>query len=53
MSENIPVYSIQRTYILTAGPKSGKAIVTCNQRIDIPTIEPLPSVKPVFLGIKP
>ena len=35
------LYSIQKTYILTPALKSGKAIVTCNQRIDIPTIEPL------------
>lgn len=35
------VYSIQRTYILTPVLTPKKAIVTCNQRIDIPTIEPL------------
>ena len=34
-------YSIQNTYIINYVPKSGKPIVTCNQRIDIPTIEPL------------
>ena len=34
-------YSIQRTYILTHVLKWGKAVVTCDQRIDIPTIEPL------------
>ena len=34
-------YSIQKTYILTPVLNSGKAIVTCNQRIGIPTIEPL------------
>ena len=40
-SDNTMIYSIQRTYILTPVLKSGKAIVTCGQRIDIPTIEPL------------
>ena len=43
MSENSLVYSIQRTYILTLlRIGSEKPIFTCNQRIDIPTIEPLP-----------
>ena len=48
MSENIPVYSIQRTYIIKSAYKSEKHILTCDERIDIPTIEPLPSVKPVL-----
>ena len=37
----IMVYSIQRTYILNAVLKPKKNIVTCDERIDIPTIEPL------------
>lgn len=41
------LYSIQRTYILNAVLESGKAIVTCDQRIDIPTIEPLTKIKVV------
>lgn len=41
MSENILYYSVQRTYILTDVTRSEKRIMTCNQRIDIPTIEPL------------
>lgn len=41
MSENSMVYSIQRTYILTHVLTPEREIVTCNQRIDIPTIEPL------------
>ena len=49
MSENKLVYSIQQTYILTHVLTPEREIVTCNQRIDIPTIEPLPSVKPVPL----
>ena len=43
--ENFPIYSIQQTYILKAVSKSGKRILTCDERIDIPTIEPLLSVK--------
>ena len=39
------MYSIQGTYILNTVLKPGKPIVTCNQRIDIPTIEPLVSAR--------
>lgn len=53
MSENIPVYSIQRTYILKPVSKSGKEILTCDERIDIPTIEPLPGVTLVSNDEKP
>lgn len=41
------LYSIQRTYILNAVLTQGKTIVTCDQRIDIPTIEPLTQIKVV------
>lgn len=41
------VYSIQRTYILKSETKSGKGIITCDERIDIPTIEPLTHIKVV------
>lgn len=41
MSENIPVYSIQRTYIIKPVDNPGNPILTCDRRIDIPTIEPL------------
>ena len=47
MSENSMVYSIQRTYILTHVLTPEREIVTCNQRIDIPTIEPLTEKKVV------
>ena len=47
MSENIPIYSIQRTYIIKPVSKSEKRILTCDERIDIPTIEPLLNVKPI------
>ena len=47
MSENNPVYSIQRTYILTHVLTPEREIITCDQRIDIPTIEPLPNVHPL------
>lgn len=53
MSENIPVYSIQRTYIIKPRMNAGEENFTCDQRIDIPTIEPLPSVKPVFYQGQP
>ena len=45
MSENKVVYSIQRTYILNELLKQEKEIITCDQRIDVPTIEPLTQVK--------
>lgn len=35
------IYSVQSTYILAYHMNGGKPIVTCGQRIDIPTIEPL------------
>lgn len=47
MSENNLVYSIQRTYILKPVFTQGMPILTCDERIDIPTIEPLPNVQPV------
>lgn len=53
MSENNLGYSIQRTYILTHVLTPEREIVTCNQRIDIPTIEPLSSVKPVSYDGQP
>ena len=40
----IRLYSVQHTYILSVVSMSGKEIVACNQRIDIPTIEPLVQV---------
>lgn len=47
MSENSLVYSIQRTYILNSVLTPEKRIITCNQRIDIPTIEPLTNIKAI------
>ena len=41
MSEERLVYSIQQTYIIKPVSKLGKRVLTCEQRIDIPTIEPL------------
>ena len=46
MSAERVVYSIQQTYIIKPVFKQENAILTCDQRIDIPTIEPLPSVQP-------
>ena len=52
MSANKQVYSIQRTYILTSVSTPEKRIITCNERIDIPTIEPLTGVKTVVYSDK-
>lgn len=46
-NDNRVIFSIQRTYILTVAPTMGKEIMTCDQRIDIPTIEPLREIKSV------
>ena len=45
MSAEYEVYSIQQTYIIKSESKSEKRILTCGQRIDIPTIEQLTGVK--------
>ena len=47
MSEKRVVYSIQRTYILKTILTRGKIAYTCDERIDIPTIEPLTTAEPV------
>lgn len=53
MSAERVVYSIQQTYIIKPVSKSEKRILTCDERIDIPTIEPLPSVKPASYDGQP
>lgn len=45
MSAERVVYSIQRTYIMKSVSKSENLILTCDERIDIPTIEPLTEKK--------
>ena len=45
MSAERVVYSIQKTYILNLVSTSKKRIITCDQKIDIPTIEPLTEMK--------
>ena len=52
MSAESVVYSIQRTYNLTSVSTPEKRIITCNERIDIPTIEPLTGVKTVAYSDK-
>ena len=47
------IYSIQRTYIIKPVFKPDSLILTCDQRIDIPAIEPLSSVKPAFYDDQP
>lgn len=48
MSANSVICGIQRTYIIKPVSKSEKRILTCNQRIDIPTIEPLLNMQLAF-----
>ena len=48
-SGNRVIYSIQRTYILNVVSTPGKETITCDQRIDIPTIEPLTRMKPAVI----
>ena len=43
------IYSIQRTYILKSVFTPEKRIITCDERIDIPTIEPLSNTEVLFL----
>lgn len=45
MSAEHVVYSIQQTYIIKPVSKSEKRILTCDERIDIPTIEPFTEKK--------
>nr|DAW94505.1 MAG TPA: hypothetical protein [Caudoviricetes sp.] len=52
MSENKLIYSIQQTYIIKPVSKFKKQILTCEQRIDIPTIEPLTDMKAVVYSDK-
>lgn len=52
MSENNLVYSIQQTYIIKLVSKLEKRILTCEQRIDIPTIEQLTDIKAVVYSDK-
>ena len=52
MSAESVVYSIQQTYIIKPVSNSEKRILTCGQRIDIPTIEPLTGVKTVVYSDK-
>lgn len=52
MSAERVVYSIQQTYIIKPVSKSEKSILTCDERIDIPTIEQLTNVKAVVYSDK-
>lgn len=54
ISDNNLIYSIQRTYIIKPVFNPDKLIFTCDERIDIPTIEPLTYVDPVvYQGHRP
>ena len=52
MSAEHIVYSIQKTYIIKPVSKSEKRILTCDERIDIPTFEELTGVKAVAYSDK-
>ena len=52
MSENELIYSIQQTYTIKPVSKLEKRILTCEQRIDIPTIEPYSVTKAVVYSDK-
>ena len=47
ISDSNLIYSIQRTYIINLGFKSNALALTCNQRIDVPVIEPVADVQAV------
>lgn len=47
MSEELVVYSIQKTYILNLVSTPNSFALTCNQRIDVPVIEPVVHVQAV------
>ena len=51
ISDSNLIYSIQRTYIINMGFKSDALALTCNQRIDIPVIEPLAKVQAVVYDL--
>ena len=50
--EETMLYSIQQTYTIKPVSKLEKRILTCEQRIDIPTIEPLTNMKAVVYSDK-
>lgn len=51
ISDNNLIYSIQRTYIINLLPKSNEFALTCNQRIDVPVIEPVTEVQAVVYDV--
>lgn len=50
-SDNMPIYSIQRTYIIKPVFNWDNLMLTCDERIDIPTIEPVTDVQAVVYDI--
>ena len=53
MSVNKPIYSIQCTYILAYTSTPEKRIITCDNRIDIPTVEPIPHMTTTLFQYQP
>lgn len=50
-SDNNLIYSIQRTYIINRVIMHNALALTCNQRIDVPVIEPVTNVIPVVYDL--
>lgn len=50
-TDNTPIYSIQRTYIINLVPTSNAFALTCNQRIDVPVIDPDTEVQAVVYDV--
>lgn len=51
ISDNNLIYSIQQTYIINVAQKSNALALTCNQRIDVPVIEPVTNVQAVVYDL--
>ena len=51
ISDNNLIYSIQQTYIINFALKSNAFALTCNQRIDVPVIEPVTEVQAVVYDL--
>ena len=51
ISDNNLIYSIQQAYIINFALISNAIALTCNQRIDVPVIEPVTKVQPVVYDL--
>lgn len=53
IEDNRLIYSIQQTYIIKPTLVAGRIIFTCNQRINVPVIEPITNVQAVVYREQP